>query len=311
MASSLPVVSAAYLTTLLHVPSRFLEPCPQGHVRRVRRQGLLAPLSSTRWRGSWGSCLQRAEAIDGANGIGAVLRHARGGVLLRRPTLWAVRVRDTCPWTEPPVRRGRGRQHRSTSSAARLGMPTSEGKRSGCALRAVCARRSDWLCASSGQLRHDSFVRLLPAYPVSTPAAVFASLGLPVTTRVRGGALRVAKRQAGGSLPSFRALVGRGPPRTARFDPVSLRHRILRGRLSAEWPLYEPRESRPIGVQSNMFCHRGWVRYDFGNLNDFARVVVSLTHVVRVGRCRSTGCSSGAGSPRPQNSSRALRQSPC
>ena len=181
MASSLPVVSAAYLTTLHHVPSRFLEPCPQGHVRRVRRQGLLAPLSSTRWRGSWGSCLQRAEAIDGANGIGAVLRHARGGVLLRRPTLWAVRVRDTCPWTEPPVRRGRGRQHRSTSSAARLGMPTSEGKRSGCALRAVCARRSDWLCASSGQLRHDSFVRLLPAYPVST-----ASSRLCVTSRPRG-----------------------------------------------------------------------------------------------------------------------------
>ena len=153
MASSLPVVSAASLTTLHHVPSRFLEPCPQGHVRRVRRQGLLAPLSSTRWRGSWGSCLQRAEAIDGANGIGAVLRHARGGVLLRRPTLWAVRVRDTSPWTEPPVRRGRGRQHRSSSSAARLGMPTSKGKRSGCALRAVCARRSAWLCASSGQLR--------------------------------------------------------------------------------------------------------------------------------------------------------------
>lgn len=182
MASSLPVVSAAYLTTLHHVPSRFLEPCPQGHVRRVRRQGLLAPLSSTRWRGSWGSCLQRAEAIDGANGIGAVLRHARGGVLLRRPTLWAVRVRDTCPWTEPPVRRGRGRQHRSTSSAARLGMPTSEGKRSGCALRAVCARRSDWLCASSGQLRHDSFVRLLPAYPVST-----ARSRLCVTSRPRAG----------------------------------------------------------------------------------------------------------------------------
>ena len=181
MASSLPVVSAAYLTTLHHVPSRLLEPCPQGHVRRVRRQGLLAPLSSTRWRGSWGSCLQRAEAIDGANGIGAVLRHARGGVLLRRPTLWAVRVRDTCPWTEPPVRRGRGRQHRSTSSAARLGMPTSEGKRSGCALRAVCARRSDWLCASSGQLRQDSFVRLLPAYPVST-----ASSRLCVTSRPRG-----------------------------------------------------------------------------------------------------------------------------
>ena len=175
MASSLPVVSAAYLTTLHHVPSRFLEPCPQGHVRRVRRQGLLAPLSSTRWRGSWGSCLQRAEAIDGANGIGAVLRHARGGVLLRRPTLWAVRVRDTSPWTEPPVRRGRGRQHRSSSSAARLGMPTSKGKRSGCALRAVCARRTAWLCASSGQLRTR---RLLPAYPVSTPAAVFASLGL-------------------------------------------------------------------------------------------------------------------------------------
>ena len=192
MASSLPVVSAAYLTTLHHVPSRFLEPCPQGHVRRVRRQGLLAPLSSTRWRGSWGSCLQRAEAIDGANGIGAVLRHARGGVLLRRPTLWAVRVRDTCPWTEPPVRRGRGRQHRSTSSAARLGMPTSEGKRSGCALRAVCARRSDWLCASSGQLRHDSFVRLLPAYPVSTASSrplrhISASrAALPVRGRLEG-----------------------------------------------------------------------------------------------------------------------------
>jgi hypothetical protein len=73
------------------------------------------------------------------------------------------------------VRRGRGRQHRSSSSAARLGMPTSKGKRSGCALRAVCARRSAWLCASSGQLRTR---RLLPAYPVSTPAAVFASLGL-------------------------------------------------------------------------------------------------------------------------------------
>lgn len=73
------------------------------------------------------------------------------------------------------MRRGRGRQHRSSSSAARLGMPTSKGKRSGCALRAVCARRTAWLCASSGQLRTR---RLLPAYPVSTPAAVFASLGL-------------------------------------------------------------------------------------------------------------------------------------
>jgi hypothetical protein len=42
-------------------------------------------------------------------------------------------------------KRGRGRQHRS-SSAARPGMPTSKGKRSGCALRTVCARRSAWLC---------------------------------------------------------------------------------------------------------------------------------------------------------------------
>jgi hypothetical protein len=61
------------------------------------------PLSSTRWRASWGSCLQRAEAIDGANDSGAVLRQVRGGVLLRRPTPWAGRVRDTSPWTEPPV----------------------------------------------------------------------------------------------------------------------------------------------------------------------------------------------------------------
>ena len=36
-----------------------------------------------------------------------------------------------------------------------------------------------------------------------------------------------------------------------------------------------------------------------------------VAHFDSVGRCRSTGCSSGAGSPRPQNSSRALRQSPC
>ena len=50
-----------------------------------------------------GSCLQRAEAIDGAKDSGAVLRHVRGRVLLRHPTPWAGRVRDTSPWTEPPV----------------------------------------------------------------------------------------------------------------------------------------------------------------------------------------------------------------
>ena len=123
--------------------------------------------------------------------------------------------------------------------------------------------------------------------------------------------IRLKRRSGSGYSRRYTRPVLYCEPRTARFDPKTLRHRILRGRLSAEWPLYEPREFRPIGVQSNMFCRRGWVRYDFGNLNDFARVVVSLTHVVRVGRCRSTGCSSGAGSPRPQNSSRALRQSPC
>jgi hypothetical protein len=52
-------------------------------------------------------------------------------------------------------------------------MPTSKWKRSGCALRIVCA------AAVPGCVLHqDSFVRLLPAYPVSRPAAVFASPGL-------------------------------------------------------------------------------------------------------------------------------------
>ena len=84
----------------------------------------------------------------------------------------AFRLSASTPWTEPPVRRGRGRQRRS-SSAARLGMPTSKWKRSGCALRIVCA------AAVPGCVLHqDSFVRLLPAYPVSRPAAVFASPGL-------------------------------------------------------------------------------------------------------------------------------------
>jgi len=68
--------------------------------------------------------------------------------------------------------RGCGRQHRS-SSAARLGMPTSKGKRSGCALRTVCARRSAWLCASSGQLRTAA-----ACLSCKHAAAVFASPGL-------------------------------------------------------------------------------------------------------------------------------------
>ena len=84
----------------------------------------------------------------------------------------AFRLSASTPWPEPPERRGRGRQRRS-SSAARLGMPTSKWKRSGCALRIVCA------AAVPGCVLHqDSFVRLLPAYPVSRPAAVFASPGL-------------------------------------------------------------------------------------------------------------------------------------
>ena len=174
MAPSLPVVSAAYLTTLHHVPSRFLEPCP------LQARPPSAPPSSTgtpfrRHAGVdlGGAALQRSEAIDGAKDSGAVLRHVRGRVLLRRPTPWAGRVRDTSPWTEPPVKAwARGRQHRS-SSAARLGMPTSKGKRSGCALRTVCARRSAWLCASSGQLRTAA-----ACLSCKHAAAVFASPGL-------------------------------------------------------------------------------------------------------------------------------------
>ena len=90
-----------------------LAPRPQPLPRAVPAAGTSAecaaklywhPLSSTRWRASWGSCLQRAEAIDGAKDSGAVLRHVRGRVLLRRPTPWAGRVRDTSPWTEPPVK---------------------------------------------------------------------------------------------------------------------------------------------------------------------------------------------------------------
>ena len=50
-----------------------------------------------------GAALQRSEAIDGAKDSGAVQRQVRGRVLLRRPTPWAGRVRDTSPWTEPPV----------------------------------------------------------------------------------------------------------------------------------------------------------------------------------------------------------------
>ena len=89
-----------------------LAPRPQPLPRAVPAAGTSAecaaklywhPLSSTRWRASWGSCLQRAEAIDGANDSGAVLRQVRGRVRLRRPTPWAGRVRDTSPWTEPPV----------------------------------------------------------------------------------------------------------------------------------------------------------------------------------------------------------------
>ena len=52
-------------------------------------------------------------------------------------------------------------------------MPTSKGKRSGCALRAVCAHRSAWLCASSGQLRTAA-----ACLSCKHAAAVFASPGL-------------------------------------------------------------------------------------------------------------------------------------
>ena len=52
-------------------------------------------------------------------------------------------------------------------------MPTSKGKRSGCALRTVCARRSAWLCASSGQLRTAA-----ACLSCKHAAAVIASPGL-------------------------------------------------------------------------------------------------------------------------------------
>ena len=103
-------------------------------------------------------------------------------------------------------KRGRGRQHRS-SSAARLGMPTSKGKRSGCALRAVCARRSAWLCASSGQLR--TAAACLSCKQASSRLCVTRPLGLP--SRWVGGSrgprtpfrCAAASRTRSSALPTY------------------------------------------------------------------------------------------------------------
>jgi hypothetical protein len=62
-------------------------------------------------------------------------------------------------------------------------MPTSKGKRSGCALRTVCARRSAWLCASSGQLR--TAAACLSCKHASSRLCVTRPLGLP-SQRVGG-----------------------------------------------------------------------------------------------------------------------------
>jgi len=122
MTSSTPVVSAASLTTLHQVLSCFLEPCPQGTSAVGAAKVYWHPIVDTL---AW---IMEEPATGGGDRWDEGHRTTTcakwcATTVLRRPTLclWAVRVRDTSPWTEPPVRRGRGRQHRS-SSAARLGM---------------------------------------------------------------------------------------------------------------------------------------------------------------------------------------------
>ena len=141
-------------------------------------------------------------------------------------------------------------------------------------------------------------------------ARALGDRGGDARARARGGALRVDKRAQAAEACLLRALVGECSvtfePRTARFDPVSLRHRILRGRLSAEWPLYEPREFRPIGVHSNVFCRRPPGAFRFRKLERFrtsrrcvfawgSRRAVSIDRLFQ--RCRissSTELKSGA-----------------